>query len=379
MEPVSGAGGLAARTVVLKFGSALIAGTGGSGVRQDWMTGIAASVAGRLRAQGVRVVIVSSGAVALGRSVLGLKPGKLDLEQKQAAAAAGQTRLMVAWAGAFAPHAIPVAQALLTPDDTERRRRWLNGRATLETLLDHGAIPVVNENDTVATDELRYGDNDRLAARVAQMVGADLLVLFSDIDGLYEADPRTVPDAPHVPLVPAITPAIEAMAGGVNAGAGVGSGGMRTKIEAARIATGAGCRVAITDGREPCALDRLADGGRATWFAPQGDPHSARRGWIAHSLRPAGAYLVDAGAARALGAGASLLPVGVVAVEGTFERGDAVEIRAAATGKRLARGITAYSSADATRIRGQQSGEAEAILGYSGRPALVHRDDLVLG
>jgi glutamate 5-kinase len=366
------------RTAVLKVGSSLIVDTASGQARDAWMADMADTVARRLRSGGTRVLIVSSGAVALGRGALGLKPGKLRLEEKQAAAAAGQTLLMAAWAKAFAPHGLPVAQALLTPDDTERRRRWLNARSTLDTLLECGAIPVVNENDTVATEELRYGDNDRLAARVAQMVAADLLVLFSDIDGLYDADPRTHPAARHIGSVSAITPQIEAMAGGANTVAGLGSGGMRTKIDAARIAMGAGCHTAITDGREPGALARLLDGGRATWFAPEADPQTARRAWLAHQLRPAGAYVVDAGAARALRAGASLLPVGVTAVEGSFERGDAVEVLGPER-ERLATGITAYSSADAAMIRGRRSEETEAILGYSGRPALVHRDDLVRG
>lgn len=364
--------------MVLKFGSALIADAGTGAARDDWMAGIAATVARRLLATGCRVVLVSSGAVALGRGALGLKPGKLMLEQKQAAAAAGQTRLMVAWSGAFAAHGVHVAQALLTPDDTERRRRWLNARATLETLLDHGVVPVVNENDTVATEELRYGDNDRLAARVAQMLAADVLVLFSDVDGLYSADPRTDSAAVRLDRVEAITPAIEAMAGGINQAAGVGSGGMRTKIEAARIAMAAGCRVAVTDGRLPDAVARLLDGGPATWFEAATDPAAARRAWLAHSLRPAGAFVVDAGAARALKAGASLLPVGVTAVEGAFERGDAVEILAPDR-TRLAIGITAYGASDAALIKGRQTEDAEAILGYAGRPALVHRDDMVTG
>jgi glutamate 5-kinase len=366
-----------ARRIVLKFGSALIVESEDGAARQSWMASVADDVAAR-RGVGQGVVIVSSGAVALGRSALGLKAGKLRLEEKQAAAAAGQALLMAAWAAAFAPYAVPVAQALLTPDDTERRRRWLNARATLDTLLACGAVPIVNENDTVATEELRYGDNDRLAARVAQMAGAEALVLFSDVDGLYDADPRTSPDAAHIPVVAHIDATIEAMAGGVNLAAGVGSGGMRTKIEAARIATAAGCAVAIKDGARPHPLRRLAQGERATWFLPQADPDAARRLWLGHTLKPAGAFVVDAGAARALRAGASLLPVGVVAVDGVFERGDAVAVRDKA-GRILARGITAYGSADADRIKGRQSDEVEAILGWSGRPALIHRDDLVVG
>jgi glutamate 5-kinase len=365
-----------ARRVILKFGSSLITDAATGHVRGDWMASVAADIAA-LRARSVEAIIVTSGAVALGRGSLGLAIGKLKLEEKQAAAAAGQVALMSAWSHALEPHAIAVAQALLTPDDTERRRRWLNARATLETLLAWGVIPVVNENDTVATDELRYGDNDRLGARVAQMVGADVLVLFSDIDGLYDADPRTSQSAQHVSDVAAITPAIEAMAGGVNTAAGVGSGGMRTKIEAARIATAAGCAVVITDGLVEHPVARLRDGGRATWFAPQADRETARRLWLGHSLHPAGAFVVDAGAAGALAKGASLLSIGVSAVEGHFERGDTVAIKSS-KGVTLGHGMSAYSSADALRILGRHSDDIEDILGYAGRPALIHRDDLVL-
>jgi glutamate 5-kinase len=266
---------------------------------------------------------------------------------------------------------------LLTPDDTERRRRWLNGRATFETLLGFGVVPVINENDTVATQELRYGDNDRLAARVAQMVGADTLILFSDVDGLYDRDPRTHPDASHVPLISAITPEIDAMAGGVNMRAGVGSGGMRTKLDAARIAAAAGCRTAITLGTRMHPLAALLDGGRASWFAAATDPQTARKAWLGQNLKPKGSLTVDAGAARALQGGASLLPVGVRAVTGSFERGDPVRVLGP-DGTELARGLIAYAAGDARRIAGCKTEEVEAILGWSGRPALVHRDDLVL-
>jgi glutamate 5-kinase len=364
------------KRVVLKFGSSLLTDALSGQARQDWLASVATDVAA-LKAKGVHVIIVTSGAVALGRGALGLATGKLKLEEKQAAAAAGQVALMAAWAQAFAPHTIAVAQALLTPDDTERRRRWLNARATLDTLLAYGAIPIVNENDTVATEELRYGDNDRLAARVAQMVAADALVLFSDIDGLYDSDPRANPKANHIARVDAITPEIEAMAGGVNIDAGVGSGGMRTKIDAARIATAAGCAVAIKDGLLNHPLGRLIEGERATWFIPQADRETARRLWLGHSLNPAGAFVVDGGAAKALTGGASLLSVGVAGVEGSFERGDTVAIKNA-KGNVLGHGMSAYSSADATRILGRHSDEIEEILGYVGRPALIHRDDLVL-
>jgi glutamate 5-kinase len=367
---------LTARRVIVKFGSSLITNPQTGAPRHDWLASVASDIAA-LRARDIDVVIVTSGAVALGRGALGLTSGKLKLEEKQAAAAAGQVALMSAWAGAFAPQGISVAQALLTPDDTERRRRWLNARATLETLLACGAIPIVNENDTVATDELRYGDNDRLAARVAQMVGGDTLILFSDIDGLYDADPRTNASANHIDIVTEITPSIDAMAGGVNAAAGVGSGGMRTKIEAARIATAAGCRVAIKDGLALHPIARLESGERATWFEPATDRETARRLWLGHSLNPAGAFIIDAGAQKALLGGASLLAVGVTSVVGYFERGDTVAIKAA-DGSVLAHGMSAYSSADALRIKGRHSDAIEEILGFAGRPALIHRDDLVV-
>jgi glutamate 5-kinase len=365
-----------AKRIILKFGSSLLSDGETGTARQSWMASVAQDVTALTQA-GQEVIIVSSGAVALGRGSLGLARGKLKLEEKQAAAATGQVALMSAWAAAFAPANITVAQALLTPDDTERRRRWLNARATLETLLACGAIPIVNENDTVATDELRYGDNDRLAARVAQMVGGDVLVLFSDIDGLYTADPRKNPDAQHVNLVCDITPEIEAMAGGVNANAGVGSGGMRTKIEAARIATAAGCGVAIKDGVSNHPIARLLAGERATWFTPQADRETARRLWLGHSLNPAGAFIVDRGAVAALKKGASLLPVGVRTLSGTFERGETVAIKDS-KGMLLGYGMSAYSSADAARILGKHSDAIEAVLGYAGRPALIHRDDLVV-
>ncbi|MBC7769000.1 MAG: glutamate 5-kinase, partial [Phycisphaerales bacterium] len=328
------------------------------------------------RARGQRVVIVSSGAIALGRSVLGLSRN-LRLEEKQAAAAAGQARLLAAYEEAFARHGMPVAQALLTPDDTERRRRWLNARATLETLLDLGAVPIINENDTVATAEIRYGDNDRLAARTAQMISADTLILLSDIDGLYERDPRIDAAAPFVPEVREIDARIEAMAGGANKAAGVGSGGMRTKIEAAKIATRAGCAVVITKGGEPKPLTRLRSGARATWFLPHATPQAAYKAWIGGHLAPQGALIIDDGAAAALRAGKSLLPAGVLRVEGGFEKGDAVRILSAA-GAEIGRGLARYDAADAVRIKGLRSDAIAETLGYAAGAALVHADDLVL-
>jgi glutamate 5-kinase len=363
-----------AKRVVLKVGSALLIADDGAPA-QGWLDALVADAAA-WRRTGRELVVVTSGAVALGRGVLGLK-GKLNLEEKQAAAAAGQTRLMRAWESAFATHGLPVAQALLTPDDTERRRRWLNARATLETLLAHGAIPVINENDTVATQELRYGDNDRLAARVAQMISADVLILLSDVDGLYDSDPRSNHAARHIGDVPAVTPEIEAMAGGSNANAAVGSGGMRTKIEAAKIATAAGCAVAITSGVEPAPFARLAGGARATWFHASGAPKAAYKSWIAGSLDPQGSLTVDPGAARALGSGKSLLAAGVTDVQGRFDKGDAVRILDE-SGHELARGLSRYDDGDARRIKRLRSDAIEAALGYDGGAVLVHADDLVL-
>ncbi len=364
-----------ARRIVLKVGSSLLIDGATGHAAAAWLAALARDVAD-FRADGRQVLIVSSGAVALGRRALGLT-GHLKLEEKQAAAAAGQTRLMRAWEAAFETHGVTVAQALLTPDDTERRRRWLNARATLETLLLHGAIPVINENDTVATQELRYGDNDRLAARLAQMVSADVLVLLSDVDGLYDRDPRSDTAAQHIAEVRAITPEIEAMAGGSNANAGVGVGGMRTKIEAAKIATAAGCAVAITSGADPHPLARLRDGGRATWVIPDGAPKAAYKAWIAGSLDPQGVLVLDTGAARAVAAGKSLLPAGVTEVRGRFDKGDAVRLLDPAD-REIARGLVRYDDADARRIRGRKSGEIEAALGYDDGAVLVHADDLAL-
>jgi glutamate 5-kinase len=364
-----------AKRIVVKIGSALLVDAETGQPARAWLDALAEDI-DAARKNGARVVIVSSGAIALGRRVLGLAR-TLKLEEKQAAAAAGQARLMRAYEQAFERFNIPVAQALLTPDDTEVRRRWLNGRATLQTLLDLGAVPIINENDTVATAEIRYGDNDRLAARVAQMISADALILLSDIDGLYEADPRVKPDAAFIPEVREINAAIEAMAGGVNTQAGVGSGGMRTKIEAAKIATRAGCAVAITKGAELRPLSRLQAGARATWFLPHGSPRAAYKAWIAGSLAPQGALVVDDGAAAALRAGKSLLPAGVIEVRGDFEKGDAVRIVDAA-GAEIGRGLARYDAADAAKIKGLKSAAIEGALGYAAGAALVHADDLVV-
>jgi len=363
-----------AKRIVIKIGSVLLVEQETGAIHRAWLNALADDIAGLLR-NGSEVILVSSGAIAVGRRHLGLTRGKLKLEESQAAAATGQIRLAHAYQETLARHGITVAQVLLTLDDTEERRRHLNARNTLSTLLRLGTVPVINENDTVATNEIRFGDNDRLAARVAAMMNADTLVLLSDIDGLYSADPRIQPDAEFIPEVSAITPEIEAMAG--RAQPGHSSGGMVTKLAAARIAVGAGCHMVIADGRELHPLAAIENGARATWFLSQVEPRSARKRYIAGSLKPAGNLILDAGACRALGSGKSLLPAGVTAIEGEFQRGDAVVLRGP-DGAEIGRGLSAYSAAEARRIIGHKSREIEAILGYRGREELVHRDDLVL-
>ena len=366
----------AARRIVIKVGSALVVDGETGEPDRAWLGALVADAA-RLTRRGQQVLIVSSGAVALGRRRLKLPRRALDLPEKQAAAAAGQGLLMRAWEEAFEPYGLQAAQVLLTRDDTEVRRRWLNARATMETLLDLKVIPVVNENDTVATEEIRYGDNDRLAARVAQMIGADLLVLLSDIDGLYTADPRSNPDARHIPVVDELTAEIEAMAGGSNASAGVGVGGMATKLTAARIAQGAGCATLITLGSRPAPLQAVEDGALATLFEPSQSPSAAYKSWIAGSLAPQGSVTVDAGAVSALKAGKSLLPAGVRKVEGRFGKGDAVLVLDPA-GVEVARGLSRYDAAEAEKIMGQRSDAIEGLLGYTEGPTLIHADDLAL-
>lgn len=366
----------AARRIVFKVGSALLVDAETGAANHAWLRAFCADAAA-LRDAGKQVLVVSSGAVALGRRRLGLTGRKTTLPEKQAAAAAGQSLLMRAWEEAFEPHGTSVAQILLTRDDTEMRRRWLNARATTETLMGLGVVPVVNENDTVVTEEIRYGDNDRLAARVAQMAGADLLVLLSDIDGLYTADPRRDPNARHLPVVAELTPEIEAMGGGANAGDGVGTGGMATKIMAARIAGGAGCATLVTLGRRPAPLQAVEAGERATVFEPHTTPAAAYKQWIAGSLAPQGVLVVDAGAVVALRAGKSLLPAGVRAVEGRFGKGDAVLIRDA-DGREIARGLARYDAGEADRIKGLRSDGVEAALGYFAGAPLIHADDLAL-
>jgi glutamate 5-kinase len=364
----------AARLLVVKIGSALLVDARAAAPRAAWLAGIAADIEA-LRARGTQVILVSSGAIALARRSLDLTRKRLRLEEKQAAAAVGQIRLAQAWTEALSARGMTAAQLLLTLEDTEDRRRYLNARATISTLLGLGCVPVINENDSVATAEIRFGDNDRLAARVAEMVQADQLVLLSDIDGLYSADPKRDPAAAHIGVVPALTPEIEAMGG--EPPPGYSSGGMRTKLVAARIATQAGCAMAIALGHQDRPLTALANGARCTWFLPAPEGRSARKRWIAGSLQPLGTLAVDAGAARALAAGRSLLPAGVRGVEGAFERGDAVLVHGP-DGAPLARGLTAYASADAKRIAGHHSEEIEAILGWRGRDEIIHRDDLVL-
>jgi len=363
-----------ARRVVVKIGSALLVERSTGRVNRSWLEALAEDIA-RLRSRGQEVVLVSSGAIALGRRQLGLAPGALRLEESQAAAAVGQIRLAHAWKEVLESHGATVAQVLLTLGDTEQRRRYLNARSTLTTLIKLGSIPVINENDTVATAEIRYGDNDRLAARVAQMVSADCLVLLSDVDGLYTADPTRDPGARFIPEVPRITPEVEAMAGG--SASDVGSGGMTTKVLAAKIAVAAGCHMCVAAGREAHPLRRVESGGRCTWFLADGSPVAARKQWIAGMLKPTGELSVDDGAVRALRAGKSLLPAGVVQVSGRFDRGDAVVVKDPA-GRVVARGLAAYSSADAERMCGRKSGELEALLGYRGRDEMIHRDDLVI-
>ncbi len=363
-----------ARRVVVKIGSALLVEGSTGRVNRAWLETLAADVAA-MRERGQEVVIVSSGAIALGRRQLGLPKGKLQLDESQAAAAVGQIRLAHAWKEVLEAHGFTVAQVLLTLGDTEERKRYLNARNTLTTLLKLGAIPVINENDTVATAEIRYGDNDRLAARVAQMASADCLVLLSDVDGLYTADPSKDANAKFIPEVPRITPEIEAMAGG--SASDVGSGGMATKVLAAKIAVPAGCHMCVTIGHEPHPLQRIEGGARCTWFVADASPVTVRKQWIAGMLKPAGTLHVDAGAVKALRAGKSLLPAGVTKVEGRFDRGDAVVVRDP-DGLEIARGLSAYSGEDARRIRGRRSQELEGLLGYRGRDEIIHRDDLVI-
>jgi glutamate 5-kinase len=363
----------ATKRMVVKTGSALIVDDSGA-IRRAWLDKLADDIA-VLAKRGIEIAVVTSGAVAIGRWKLGFGRRGLKIEEKQAAAATGQVWLAHAWAEALGARGIVGAQVLLTPDDTEARRRHLNARATVAKLLDAKAVPIINENDTIATEEIRFGDNDRLAARVAQMASADTLILLSDIDGLYTADPHSNPDAKHIPEVSELTPDILAMAG--EARPGYSSGGMVTKLGAARIALGAGCRMGIALGKRDNPLMALEQGARVTWFVPQGSPASARKRWIASTVQPAGSVVVDDGAAAALARGKSLLPAGVVSVDGEFDRGDAIRVLDKA-GRELARGLSAYSATDARAIQGRKSAEIAELLGYRGRDELIHRDDLAM-
>ena len=363
------------RRIVVKVGSSLLVDSQAGGLNETWLASLTADLAA-LHGEKRDLLVVSSGAIALGRAVLKLPAGPLKLEDSQAAAAVGQIALARTWTEALSRHGITGGQILVTPGDTEERRRYLNARSTIDKLLEWRAVPVINENDTVATTEIRYGDNDRLAARVATMVSADLLVLLSDVDGLYDAPPGTTASARHVPRVERITPEIEAMAGA--AGSGLSRGGMQTKIEAAKIAIASGTQMVIASGRVEHPLDAIAKGARSTWFLTTGNPVTARKKWIAGSLEPKGTLTIDAGAVAALRRGNSLLPVGVVRVEGDFARGDAVIIRGP-DGTEIGRGLCAYDAEDAQKIRGRASADIESILGFAGRAEMIHRDDLVVG
>ena len=363
------------RRIIVKVGSSLLVDSGAGAIRESWLASLAADLAA-LHSDGRDVLVVSSGAIVLGRAVLKLAGGPLKLEDSQAAAAVGQIALARTWTEALSRHGITAGQVLVTLGDPEERRRYLNARSTIDKLLEWRAIPVVNENDTVATTEIRYGDNDRLAARVATMVSADLLILLSDVDGLYDAPPDTNASARHVPCVARLTPEIEAMAGA--AGSELSRGGMQTKIEAARIATGAGTHMLIASGHVEHPLRAVAEGARCTWFLTAANPVTARKKWIAGTLEPKGTLVIDAGAVAALRRGKSLLPAGIVRVDGVFARGDAVIIRGP-DGAEIARGLSAYDADDAEKIRGRPSADIASILGFSGRTEIVHRDDLVVG
>lgn len=362
----------AAKRLVVKIGSALLVDRL-SGLKSDWLTALALDVA-EAKAWGTDVVLVSSGSIALGRTVLGLGAGALTLEQSQAAAAVGQIQLARAYQDVLAPHGIIAGQVLVTLEDTEDRRRYLNSRATMETMLGLGVVPIVNENDTVATDEIRFGDNDRLAAQIAVTVGADQLILLSDVDGFYSANPKADATATRFDLIEAITPAIEAMAG--DPISGMSKGGMKTKVMAAKTAVAGGCAMAIMEGSVLRPLTALANGAARTWFVAQGDPQAARKRWI-NAMKPRGQIKLDAGAVTALAQGKSLLPAGVTEVSGNFGRGDPVAVLSPA-GDVLGKGLVRYTAIEARAIAGHRSGEIEAILGYQGRAALIHRDDLVI-
>jgi glutamate 5-kinase len=367
------------RRIVVKVGSSLLVDAKAGKLNENWLASLTADLAalhsGKKDGGKRDVLVVSSGAIALGRTVLKLPEGRLELEDSQAAAAVGQIALARTWTEALSHHGMTAGQVLVTLGDTEERRRYLNARSTIDKLLEWRAVPIINENDTVATTEIRYGDNDRLAARVATMVSADLLVLLSDVDGLYDSPPGTNASARHLPRIERITRDIEAMAGA--AGSDLSRGGMQTKIEAAKIATGSGTHMVIASGRVEHPLDAIAKGARCTWFLTSGNPVTARKKWIAGTLETKGTLTIDAGAVAALHRGNSLLPVGVVRVDGAFERGDAVIIRGP-DGAEIGRGLCAFDVEDARKIKGRASGDIDTILGFSGRAEMVHRDDLVV-
>ena len=363
------------RRIVVKVGSSLLVDAQAGRLKEAWLASLTADLAA-LHRDKRDLLVVSSGAIALGRAVLKLPGGPLKLEDSQAAAAVGQIALARTWTEALSRHDITAGQILVTLGDTEERRRYLNARSTIDTLLQWRAVPIINENDTVATSEIRYGDNDRLAARVATMVSADVMVLLSDVDGLYDAPPDTIPSARHVPYVARLTPEIEAMAGA--AGSELARGGMQTKLEAARIATNAGTHMVIASGRIEHPLRAIAEGARCTWFLTAANPVTARKKWIGGALEPKGTLTIDAGAVAALRRGKSLLPAGVVRVDGAFARGDAVVIRGP-DGAEIGRGLCAYDAEDAQKIVGRSSADIATILGFSGRAEIVHRDDLVVG
>jgi len=372
LKPLSAPDVRDAKRLVVKIGSALLVDRK-TGLKQGWLSALAMDVA-EAKVRGTDVVLVSSGSIALGRKVLNLGDGVLTLEQSQAAAAVGQIRLARAYEEVLAPHGITTAQVLVTLQDTEDRRRYLNSRATMETLLGLGVVPIVNENDTVATDEIRFGDNDRLAAQIAVTVGADQLILLSDVDGFYSANPKEDASAQRFDLVQTITPQIEAMAG--DPISGLSKGGMKTKLLAAKTAVAGGCAMAIMEGSVLRPLKALAEGANRTWFVAQGDPQAARKRWI-NAMKPRGELRLDAGAVTALRAGKSLLPAGVTHVTGSFGRGDPVAILSP-EGDALGKGLVRYTAAEAKLIAGHRSGDIAAILGYQGRAALVHRDDMVI-
>ena len=363
-----------AKRIVVKIGSVLLVDDNSGTLHNAWLNSLGKDVAA-LRDRGHEVILVSSGAIALGRRYLGLKPGELKLEEKQSAAAVGMVRLAQSYQETLNKFDLSVAQILLTLDDSENRRRYLNARSTIMTLLRVGVVPLINENDTIATDEIRFGDNDRLAARVASMVSADLLILLSNINGLYTADPVQDKAAKLVPTVTEITHEIEAMAS--NTVTSDSSGGMPTKLAAAKQCLGAGCRMIICEGRGMFPLKSLENGGDCTWFIPSGNPQTARKRWISGSLQSLGSVIVDDGAVAALERGRSLLPAGILRIEGTFQRGDAITIMKR-DGSEFGRGLIAYSSKDATQIIGHKTGEIEDLLGYRGRDEIIHRDDLVI-